>query len=310
MQKLIKIGTRKSLLALAQSNGIKAQIEARYPDVTVELVKIMTKGDKILDVPLAKVGGKGLFVKELEEAMLSREVDIAVHSMKDVPAELPDELHLALITPREDPRDAFISNNYKSLAELPQGAKIGTSSLRRRAQLAKIRPDLVIEDLRGNLDTRLRKLDEGQYDAIILAAAGLNRLQLDRATTYFSSVEMLPAVGQGAVGIEMRRDAEDLLAGLDFLDHWQTKVTVQAERAFLLRLEGGCQVPIAGFCTVEGDQLTLTGLVASVDGKEVVRQTKSGPADQPELLGRTLAEELLAMGGKAILEEVYGKELS
>lgn len=310
MQKLIKIGTRKSLLALAQSNGIKAQIEAKYPDITVELVKIMTKGDKILDVPLAKVGGKGLFVKELEEAMLSREVDIAVHSMKDVPAELPDELHLALITPREDPRDAFISNNCKSLAELHQGAKIGTSSLRRRAQLAKVRPDLVIEDLRGNLDTRLRKLDEGQYDAIILAAAGLNRLQLDRASSYFNSMEMLPAVGQGAVGIEMRRDAQELLAGLSFLDHWQTKVTVQAERAFLLRLEGGCQVPIAGFCTVESDQLTLTGLVASVDGKEVIRKTKSGPADQPELLGRTLAEELLAMGAKDILQEVYGKEVS
>jgi len=310
MQKHIKIGTRKSLLALAQSNGIKAQIEAKYPDVTVELVKIMTKGDKILDVPLAKVGGKGLFVKELEEAMLSREVDMAVHSMKDVPAELPDELHLALITRREDPRDAFISNKYKSLAELPQGAKIGTSSLRRRAQLAKIRPDLVIDDLRGNLDTRLRKLDEGQYDAIILAAAGLNRLQLDRATSYFSALEMLPAVGQGAVGIEMRKDAQELLAGLNFLDHWQTKVTVQAERAFLLRLEGGCQVPIAGFCTVDNDQLTLTGLVASVDGKEVIRKTKSGPADQPELLGRSLAEELLAAGGRAILEEVYGQELS
>ncbi|MBA3014681.1 MAG: hydroxymethylbilane synthase [Proteobacteria bacterium] len=310
MQKHIKIGTRKSLLALAQSNGIKAQIEAKYPDVTVELVKIMTKGDKILDVPLAKVGGKGLFVKELEEAMLSREVDMAVHSMKDVPAELPDELHLALITPREDPRDAFISNKYKSLIDLPQGAKIGTSSLRRRAQLAKIRPDLVIDDLRGNLDTRLRKLDEGQYDAIILAAAGLNRLQLDRATSYFSSLEMLPAVGQGAVGIEMRRDATELLAALDFLDHWPTKVTVQAERAFLLRLEGGCQVPIAGFCTVENDQLTLTGLVASVDGKEVIRKTKSGPADQPEQLGRSLAEELLAMGAKVILEKVYGQELS
>lgn len=310
MQKHIKIGTRKSLLALAQSNGIKAQIEAKYPDVTVELVKIMTKGDKILDVPLAKVGGKGLFVKELEEAMLSREVDMAVHSMKDVPAELPEELHLALVTRREDPRDAFISNNYKSLTELPQGAKIGTSSLRRRAQLAKIRPDLVIDDLRGNLDTRLRKLDEGQYDAIILAAAGLNRLQLDRATSYFNSLEMLPAVGQGAVGIEMRKDAKELLAGLDFLDHWQTKVTVQAERAFLLRLEGGCQVPIAGFCTVEDNQLTLTGLVASVDGKEVIRKTKSGPADQPEQLGRTLAEELLDEGGRAILKEVYGQELS
>lgn len=310
MQKLIKIGTRKSLLALAQSNGIKAQIEAQYPDVKVELVKIMTKGDKILDVPLAKVGGKGLFVKELEEAMLNREVDMAVHSMKDVPAELPDELHLALVTKREDPRDAFISNKYKTLTELPQGAKIGTSSLRRRAQLAKVRPDLIIEDLRGNLDTRLRKLDEGQYDAIILAAAGLNRLKLDRASSYFTSLEMLPAVGQGAVGIEMRRDAKELLEALSFLDHWPTKVTVQAERAFLLRLEGGCQVPIAGFCTIDNNLLTLTGLVASVDGKEVIKKTATGPADQPELLGRNLAEELLAMGGKAILEEVYGQEIA
>ncbi|MDA8417871.1 MAG: hydroxymethylbilane synthase [Desulfobacteraceae bacterium] len=310
MQKHIKIGTRKSLLALAQSNGIKAQIEARYPDVTVELVKIMTKGDKILDVPLAKVGGKGLFVKELEEAMLNREVDIAVHSMKDVPAELPDELHLALITKREDPRDAFISNKHKGLSELPPGAKVGTSSLRRRAQLARIRPDLTIEDLRGNLDTRLRKLDDGQYEAIILAAAGLNRLGLNRATAYFPATEMLPAVGQGAVGIEMRRDAAQLLAGLSFLDHWPTKVTVQAERAFLLRLEGGCQVPIAGFCTVAGEELTLTGLVASVDGKEVITKTASGPASQPEALGKRLAEELLALGGKAILQEVYGQEIA
>ena len=311
MQKLIKIGTRKSLLALAQSNGIKAQIEAQYPGVTVELVKIMTKGDKILDVPLAKVGGKGLFVKELEEAMLSKEVDMAVHSMKDVPAELPDELHLAIVTKREDPRDAFISNKCKTLTDLPHGAKIGTSSLRRRAQLAKIRPDLVIEDLRGNLDTRLRKLDDGQYDAIILAAAGLNRLKLDRASSYFTSLEMLPAVGQGAVGIEMRRDAKELLAALSFLDHRPTKVTVQAERAFLLRLEGGCQVPIAGFCTIDDqDQLTLTGLVASVDGKEVIKKTATGPADQPELLGRNLAEEVLAMGGRAILEEVYGSKIA
>ena len=193
---------------------------------------------------------------------------------------------------------------------MPQGAKVGTSSLRRRAQLAKVRPDLVIEDLRGNLDTRLRKLDDGLFDAIILAAAGLNRLKLPRATSYFSTVEMLPAVGQGAVGIEMRKDAKELLAGLNFLDHRPTKVTVQAERAFLLRLEGGCQVPIAGYCTVENDLLTLTGLVASVDGKEVIQKTATGPSDQPELLGRNLAEEILAMGGRAILEEVYGEKIA
>jgi len=311
MQKVIKIGTRKSLLALAQSNHIKDRIEARHPDTRVELVKIVTKGDKILDVPLAKVGGKGLFVKELEEAMLRREVDIAVHSMKDVPAELPDGLSLAIITERENPRDAFISNNYSSLAELPAGAKIGTSSLRRRSQLAKMRPDLCIEDLRGNLDTRLRKLDEGRYDAIILAAAGLNRLNLsDRATGYFETDEMLPAVGQGAVGIEMRSDDAELLEALRFLDHQDTTWAVTAERAFLLRLEGGCQVPIAGFCTVDGDTIHLSGLVASVDGGTIIRKSASGPAAEAEAIGRGLAEEVLDAGGRAILEEVYEQEIA
>ena len=311
MQKLIKIGTRKSLLALAQSNGIKVQIEKQYPETTVELNKIMTKGDKILDVPLAKVGGKGLFVKELEDAMLSGVADIAVHSMKDVPAELPKGLHLGIITKREDPRDAFVSNYYKSLNELPQGVKIGTSSLRRRAQLSILRPDLVIEDLRGNLDTRLRKLDEGRYEAIILAAAGLNRLKLsDRITSLFDSADMLPAVGQGAVGIEMRSADQDLLAGLDFLEHHDTTVAVTAERAFLLTLEGGCQVPIAGYCRVNGDRITLTGLVASVDGREVLKKSSSGSAKDAEEIGRNLARELLEMGAKAILEDVYGQELA
>ncbi len=311
MQKLIKIGTRKSLLALAQSNGIKALIEGQYSDTTVELNKIVTKGDKILDVPLAKVGGKGLFVKELEEAMLTGEADLAVHSMKDVPAELPDGLHLGIVTKRENPRDAFVSNNYKSLADLPQGAKIGTSSLRRRAQLAILRPDLVIEDLRGNLDTRLRKLDEGQYEAIILAAAGLNRLKLsDRITAVFDPSEMLPAVGQGAVGIELRVADKELLDGLNFLAHRDTFVAVKAERAFLLTLEGGCQVPIAGHCQVDGDNISLTGLVASVDGKEVLKKTATGLANDAEAVGRGLAKELLDMGAKAILEEVYGQELA
>lgn len=311
MKKTIKIGTRKSLLALAQSNHIKDQIEARHPDVTVELVKIVTKGDKILDVPLAKVGGKGLFVKELEEAMLRHDVDIAVHSMKDVPAELPDGLRLAIITRREDPRDAFISNNYKSLADLPAGARVGTSSLRRRSQLAKLRPDLVIEDLRGNLDTRLRKLDEGQYDAIILAAAGLNRLKLSqRATGFFETSDMLPAVGQGAVGIEMRSDDAELYEAISFLDHRDTTVAVTAERAFLLRLEGGCQVPIAGFCTVDGDEISMSGLVASVDGATVIRRTATGAAADAETIGRELAEEILAAGAREILEEVYEQEIA
>ena len=310
MQKLIKIGTRKSMLALAQSNWIKGLIEERYPDVTVELVKIVTKGDKILDVPLAKVGGKGLFVKEIEEALLSRDADIAVHSMKDVPSELPEELHLGIITKRENPVDAFISNKYSSLLDLPEGAKVGTSSLRRKAQIHILRPDLVIEDLRGNLDTRLRKLDEGQYDAIILAVAGLNRLNLsDKITSYFNAEQMLPAVAQGAVGIELRKEDKELLEGLSFMNHEETAIAVNAERGFLERLEGGCQVPIAGFATVQDGQVTLTGLIASVDGKEMIKKSASGPPQKAKAMGSALAEDLLGMGGKEILEEVYGRDL-
>jgi len=311
MQKLIKIGTRASLLAMTQSTNIKNLIEAQYPGTTVELVKIITKGDKIVDVPLAKVGGKGLFVKELEEAMLSREVDMAVHSMKDVPSELPDELHIGVVTKREDPRDAFLSVKYKTFSELPQGAKVGTSSLRRKSQLAALRPDLIIEDLRGNLDTRIRKLDEGIYDAIILATAGLNRMQWsDRITSKFSPEEMLPAVAQGAVGIELRKDNEELLAGLAFLQDKETTIAVEGERAFLHRLEGGCQVPIGAFGTVDGTQLTLTGLVASIDGKEVLKKQVAGEVGDTKTMGVKLAEELLDIGGRRILEEVYGDSLA
>ncbi len=310
MQKLIKIGTRKSLLAMTQSTWIKGLIEKQYPDVTVELVKIVTQGDKILDVPLAKVGGKGLFVKELEEAMLKNEVDIAVHSMKDVPAELPDGLTLGIITKRENPFDAFISKKYGSLAELPQGATVGTSSLRRKAQLSKLRPDLVIEDLRGNIDTRLRKLEEGRYDAIILASAGINRLGMtDKITSCFTAAEMLPAVAQGAVGIELRSKDKDLLKALSFMDHRETSIAVRAERAFLTRLEGGCQVPIAGFAEVNGDYVTLTGLVAAIDGSKIIKKTATGSPDEAEAMGKGLAEEILAMGGKEILGEVYGHDL-
>jgi hydroxymethylbilane synthase len=310
MQKHIKIGTRASLLAMTQSTNIKNLIEAQYPGTTVELVKIITKGDKIVDVPLAKVGGKGLFVKELEEAMLSREVDMAVHSMKDVPADLPEELHIGVVTKREDPRDAFLSVKYKSVHDLPQGAKVGTSSLRRKAQLFHLRPDLEIHDLRGNLDTRIRKLDEGMYDAIILATAGLNRLQWsERITAYFSAEEMLPAVAQGAVGIELRKDSVELLAGLAFLQHEDTTIAVTGERGFLHRLEGGCQVPIGAHATVAGGQLTITGLIASVDGKEIIKKTVSGPVAQAASLGVAMAEELLNLGGRTILEEVYGSEL-
>lgn len=310
MQKLIKIGTRGSLLALTQSNWIKGLIEAQHPGTTVELVKIVTKGDKIVDVPLAMVGGKGLFVKEIEEALLSREVDIAVHSMKDVPSELPAELHIGIITKRENPHDAFISKKHANLAGLSAGAKVGTSSLRRKAQIAALRPDLVIEDLRGNLDTRLRKLDEGMYDAIILAAAGLNRLKLsDRATCYFTEEEMLPAVAQGAVGIELRRADSDLLAGLSFMQDYATDVCVQAERSYLHRLEGGCQVPLAGFATLSGNELTMTGLIASVDGSRIIKKVMAGKPEDAATIGRTLAEELLAMGGREILEAVYGSKI-
>jgi hydroxymethylbilane synthase len=306
MKKYIKIGTRGSLLATTQSTWVKRQIEKQHPGITVEMVIIVTKGDKILDVPLAKVGGKGLFVKELEEALLNKEVDLAVHSMKDVPAELPAALHLGIIPKREDARDAFIANDFKSVAELPQAGKVGTSSLRRRAQLAVMRPDLVIEDLRGNLDTRLRKLDEKQYDAIILAAAGLNRLGMSqRAAGYFSATEMLPAVGQGALGIELRRDDRELLEGLMFLNHEETAVAVAAERGFLFRLEGGCQVPIGGYCQVDGDQLHLTGLIASVDGEKVIKSSAFGPRADAEKLGKELADKLLAAGGREILSQFY-----
>lgn len=311
MQKNIKIGTRASLLAMTQSTNIKNLIEKQYPETTVELVKIVTKGDKILDVPLAMVGGKGLFVKELEEAMLSREVDMAVHSMKDVPSDLPEELHIGVVTKREDPRDAFISVKYKSFNNLPQGATVGTSSLRRKSQLAALRPDLKIEDLRGNLDTRLRKLDEGMYDAIILATAGLNRMKWsDRITSYFETADMLPAVAQGAVGIELRKDNPALLEGLAFLQDEETTIAVTGERSFLHRLEGGCQVPIGAFGTVSGDQLTLTGLVASIDGKEVIRQEVSGNIADAIPMGISLAEKILELGGGRILEAVYGDKIS
>lgn len=311
MKKTVRIGTRASLLAVTQSTWVKTQIEQQYPATTVELVKITTKGDKILDVPLAKVGGKGLFVKEIEDALLEGRVDLAVHSMKDVPTDLPDGLHVAVIPPRETALDAFISVRYNILEELPAGATIGTSSLRRKAQLAALRPDLDIQDLRGNLDTRLRKLDEGQYDAIILAGAGLNRLGMqDRITTLFTPEQMLPAIGQGSLGIELRKSDNELLAGMQFLHDQTTAIAVAAERAFLLRLEGGCQVPIGAHATLKGDSVTLTGLIAAVDGVKVLREQQSAPFDQAEQLGKSLAEILLDRGGKAILDEVYQESRS
>ena len=309
MKKDLKIGTRASLLAVTQSTWVKNQIETQYPGTTVELVKITTKGDKILDVPLAKVGGKGLFVKELEDALLDGRVDLAVHSMKDVPSELPPGLEVAIVPPRENPLDAFISINYGSLDEMPSGAKIGTSSLRRKAQLAALRPDIKIVDLRGNLDTRLRKLEEGQYDAIILAAAGLNRLGLsEKITTLFTEKQMLPAVGQGSLGIELRKSDTELLQGLNFLHHRETAIAMKAERAFLLRLEGGCQVPIGAFAALNGSEVSLTGLIASEDGAEILKEAVTGPTDSASELGVALAEKLLELGGRRILDVVYGNQ--
>jgi hydroxymethylbilane synthase len=311
MRKLIKIGTRASLLAVTQSSWVKDQIEQQHPDTTVELVKIVTKGDKILDVPLAKVGGKGLFVKEIEDALLDKRVDLAVHSMKDVPAELPEGLQVAIVPEREIARDAFISVKYKSVEELPRGAIIGTSSLRRKSQLAGLRPDLQIKDLRGNLDTRLGKLDKGEYDAIILAGAGLNRLGMqERITTLFTAEQMLPAIGQGSLGIELRIADSELLEGMQFLHNETTATAVAAERAFLLRLEGGCQVPIGGFATVSGDTIRLTGLIASIDGTTILKEELSGSAADAAKIGVALADTLLAAGGKAILDDVYANEIS
>ena len=306
MRTPLRIGTRASLLAVTQSTWVKNQIERAHPGLRVDLVKITTKGDRILDVPLAKVGGKGLFVKEIEDALLAGEVDLAVHSMKDVPTELPDGLHIGIVPERETPRDAFLSVHHDSIGALPTGATVGTSSLRRKSQLAAMRPDLAIVDLRGNIDTRLRKLDEGIFDAIILAGAGLHRLGLHgRITTLLEPAQMLPAIGQGALGIELRRDDTDLLAGLQFLNHRTTAVTVAAERAFLLRLEGGCQVPIGAHATVSDETVSLTGLIASVDGTTLLKETAAGPVDRAAELGTSLAETLLARGGKAILDAVY-----
>ncbi|KTG20064.1 porphobilinogen deaminase [Pseudoalteromonas sp. XI10] len=304
--KLVRIATRKSALALWQAEFVKAQLEHFHDDVTVELVPMSTQGDIILDTPLAKIGGKGLFVKELEQAMLDGRADIAVHSMKDVPVEFPEGLALHTICEREDPRDAFVSNNYKSLDELPQGAIVGTSSLRRQCQIREARPDLDIRDLRGNVNTRLAKLDDGQYDAIILAAAGLIRLEMPERITAFIEPEVsLPANGQGAVGIECRIDDEVTKALLAPLEHNETRIRVNAERAMNRRLEGGCQVPIGAFALVDGEQVHLRGLVGAIDGSQMLRDEVTGPVADAEHLGITLAEKLLEQGADKILAEVY-----
>jgi hydroxymethylbilane synthase len=315
-KKKVVIGTRGSKLALWQAEWVKSELLKLNPDLAIELNKIKTTGDKILDVPLAKVGGKGLFVKEIEEAMLRDEADLAVHSMKDVPTDFPKGLHLAVICKREDPRDAFIApiqnskfkiQNFKSL---PKGATVGTSSLRRSCQLLSIRPDLKIEQLRGNLDTRLRKLDEGQFDAIILAAAGVKRLGWDERITETLEPEVsLPAIGQGAIGIECRVDDDFINKLISPLNHSETSVCVRAERACLKKLEGGCQVPIAAYATLNSDKLSMDGLVGSVSGDRIIKSHIEGSPKDAESLGIKLAEDLLSKGAKEILDEVYGKNI-
>ncbi len=308
-KKTVRIGTRGSKLALWQAEWVKRELEERYPQVGVELVKIRTRGDKILDSPLAKIGGKGLFVKEIEEALLSGMVDLAVHSMKDVPTALPAGLHLKAITEREDPRDVLVSKDGTTLEELPEGAHIGTSSLRRQCQLWHTRRDLKISTLRGNLDTRLRKLHEGLYDAIVLAGAGMKRLGFeDHITQYISRDVMLPAIGQGALGIETRVADGFINELVAFLDHRETSISVRAERAFLERLEGGCQVPIAAHATVEEGRIRLSGLVGTLDGMTIYKDSMEGSLDGAEGLGRELAERLLGRGADSVLEEFYGSE--
>jgi hydroxymethylbilane synthase len=304
----LKIGTRGSSLALAQSGWVKSMIEARHPGVSVELVRITTKGDKILDSALSKIGGKGLFVKEIEESLLRKDVDLAVHSIKDVPGDLPDGLCLPVFPEREDPRDAFISKEYASLHDLPEVASVATGSLRRSSQLLSIRPDLKIVPIRGNVDTRLKRIQAGEFHAIILAAAGLKRLGLSGNIRQLLPTEVcLPAIGQGALGLETRDGDNSVLDFIRFFNHRETELTVRAERAFLKGLDGGCQVPIAGFGVIEGTTIRLKGMVAELDGSRIIKDEATGPQDQPEKLGTTLAERLLKAGAEKILAGVYGR---
>jgi len=306
----LRIGTRASQLALWQANWVKDELEKRYPDLEVTLTKIKTQGDKILDVPLAMVGGKGLFVKEIEEAMLRDEVDIAVHSMKDVPTIFPSGLSLRCITEREDPRDIMILRpGISSWKALPQSARIGTSSLRRKAQLLHLRPDLQMIDIRGNVETRIRKLTEDDLDAIILAAAGMKRLGFEaKISEYLPTNISLPAIGQGALGLESRTADNQINNLIDFFNHSETSYAVTAERAVLRRLEGGCQVPIAAYGTVTGETLKLTGLVSSVDGQKFLKKTVECHVSEAEATGISLADDLLILGAGKILNEVYEHE--
>lgn len=304
--KTIRIATRKSPLALWQAEYVKSNLLKLYPHLTIELVTFTTQGDKILDVPLAKIGGKGLFVKELEAAMLAGEADLAVHSMKDVPMECPEGLAITTICEREDPTDAFVSNKFANLDALPLGAVVGTSSLRRQCQLRALRPDLQVKDLRGNVGTRLGRLDNNEYDAIILASAGLKRLGLESRIAQ-RLTQLLPAVGQGAVGIETRLNDTELHQLLAPLHHQPTALCVQAERAMNRRLQGGCQVPIAGYATLTNDTMTLNALVGSIDGQQMIhQQAQSQDLLAVEALGEQVATGLLNQGAAAILAAVYG----
>lgn len=301
----IKIGTRGSALALVQANWVKDKLSKQFPDLTIELEIIETTGDKILDVPLANVGGKGLFVKEIEEAVLDGRAHLAVHSIKDVPAEFPEGLGIVAVAEREDFRDVLVSRDGLKLDELPSGARIGTSSLRRRAQLLNRRPDLKIESIRGNVETRLSKIVTENLDGVILAAAGLNRLGLaHKITQHLEPGVMLPAIGQGALGLETRMDDKVVLDIISFLDHRDTAVCVKAERAFLERLEGGCQVPIAALGVLKKDRLQLTGLVADPDGRKCLRDRLEAEPEEAEELGKSLAEELLDRGADKILSSI------
>lgn len=304
----LRIATRKSPLALWQAEHVKARLQQLYPDLAVELVGFTTRGDKILDTPLAKVGGKGLFVKELEVALQEGRADIAVHSMKDVPMEFPDGLGLAVICEREDPTDAFVSNHFERLEDLPAGSRVGTSSLRRQTQLRERFPSLEVLELRGNVNTRLAKLDKGEYDAIILATAGLVRLEMeDRIRQRVAPEQSLPAGGQGALGIECRIKDERIMSFLEPLHHLSSAQCVRAERAMNCRLQGGCQVPIACYAIHKGEgKLWLRGLVGSADGKQVIREELVGDENNPEALGIELANKLLEQGAGDILKEVYG----
>lgn len=304
----IRIATRKSALAMWQAEYVQALLTQHHPELTVELLPMSTQGDQILDSPLAKIGGKGLFIKELEIAMQEGRADLAVHSMKDVPVEFPEEFGLHAICEREDPRDAFVSNKYAEVNELPQGSVVGTCSLRRQCQLKATRPDLVIKDLRGNVNTRLAKLDDGQFDAIILASAGLIRLEMhDRISSFIETEQSLPAVGQGAVGIECRNDDAELIKILSVLNCPETAVRITAERAVNAKLQGGCQVPIGSYAELEDNQIYLRGMVGSTDGTTILRADIRGPKEEASSLGEKVADDLLSQGADRILALLHEK---